>query len=275
MPKKTAFICPTCGVQHAEAASPPDLCAICADPRQYVPASGQRWTTMAALAARHRNSFRLHEDGLFGIGSEPHLAIGQRALLVRTPHGNVLWDCISLFDDATREIVAALGGIDAIAISHPHFQGSMVAWSQAFGNAPIFIHDADRAHVMRPSQAINFWTGDEREILPGLRLINVGGHFEGAAVLHWADGADGRGALLTADVVSVAMDTRYVSFLRSFPNYLPLGRASIERIATMLEKMPFERLYGGWWHSIIAEDAKGALDRSVSRYLDAIAGKYP
>lgn len=271
----TAFICATCGVQHEPAAAAPELCAICADPRQYVPASGQRWTTMAALAAAHRNSFRSHEPGLLGIGTEPHFAIGQRALLVRTPAGNVLWDCISLLDEATREIVAALGGIAAIALSHPHFHASMVEWSRAFGEAPILVHAADRDSVMRSDGNVTFWSGERCEVLDGVSLINVGGHFEGASVLHWGAGAAGRGVLLTADVVSVAMDARYVSFLRSFPNYLPLGRRSIERIARLLEPLAFARIYGGWWHSTVAGDAKAALARSAARYLDAIEGRYP
>lgn len=268
-------ICATCGVQHATSDGPPQRCAICEDPRQYVPASGPRWTTMAALAGGHRNSFRLHERGLFGIGTEPHFAIGQRAMLVRTPAGNVLWDCISLLDEATREIVSSLGGVAAIAISHPHFQGAMVEWSRAFGDAPIHVHEADRAHVMRPDGNLVFWSGTRREILDGVSLLNVGGHFEGASVLHWRDGAEGRGTLLTADVISVAMDSRYVSFLRSFPNYLPLGRASIERIVRVLDTVPFARLHGGWWHSTVRGDAKDALARSAARYLDAIEGRYP
>lgn len=62
--------------------------------------------------------------GLVGIGTEPSFAIGQRALLVRTPQGNVLWDSITLIDDATVDAVRKLGGIRAIAISHPHYYSS-------------------------------------------------------------------------------------------------------------------------------------------------------
>ncbi|HEX7388972.1 MAG TPA: MBL fold metallo-hydrolase, partial [Acidiphilium sp.] len=178
---ETAWICSTCGVQARASAEPPDICTICADPRQYVPASGQHWTTMASLASGHRNSFHRHEPGLTGIGTEPHFAIGQRALLVRTAKGNVLWDCISLLDDATREIIEALGGIAAIAISHPHFHATMVDWSRAFGDAPIYVHAADRDSVARPDRAIRFWSGATETLLDGVTLINTGGHFDGAA----------------------------------------------------------------------------------------------
>lgn len=269
----TPFICVTCGVQQGPTETPPSGCPICLDERQYVPASGQRWTSMAGLGQGHRNGFAAVEHGLLGIGTAPHFAIGQRPLLLRTSAGNVLWDCNSLFDAATHEIIAALGGVAAISISHPHFQGAMIEWAHAF-DAPVYIHDADRAYVMRPDPAIWFWSGDKCALPGGVTLINVGGHFEGATVLHWGEAAEGRGALLTADVISVAADPRQVSFLRSFPNYLPLGPRAIERIGAMLADIPFERIYGGWWHSIVPARAKSVLDLSILRYLDAIEGRY-
>ena len=68
---KAHAICHTCGVQHDAAAErPPEVCAICADARQWVPQDGQRWTTMEALRATHVNAVRRDGD-LVGIGSEP------------------------------------------------------------------------------------------------------------------------------------------------------------------------------------------------------------
>ena len=46
--------------------------------------------------------------------------------------GNVLWECVTLLDDATAEAVEALGGLAAIAISHPHYYASMVAWASCW-----------------------------------------------------------------------------------------------------------------------------------------------
>ena len=104
------FICTTCGTQHGESDQPPAECAICQDERQYLKVTGQQWTTLDKLRLTHRNSIRFEEPGLTGIGVEPHFAIGQRALFVRTAQANVLWDCLSLLDEAVVEMVRALGG---------------------------------------------------------------------------------------------------------------------------------------------------------------------
>src|SRR5437660_257308 len=164
-----AFICTACGTQYAPGEAPPAHCTICEDERQYVPPTGQSWTTLEALAARHFNSFREHEPGLIGIGSQPAFAIGQRALLVCTPHGNVLWDCISLLDAATVTLIKGLGGLAAIAISHPHFYATMVEWGRAF-DAPVLVHEDDRQWIMRPDEIVQPWSGETREVLAGVTL---------------------------------------------------------------------------------------------------------
>ena len=263
-------ICVTCGVQLAETDETPHNCPICTDERQFVGWEGQRWTTLEALQQSHRVAVRDEDAGLTGIGIEPQFAIGQRGLLIRSIGGNVLWDCMSLVDEPSLRAVKAQGGIDAIAISHPHFYGAMVEWSRAFGGAPIYLHGDDRQWVMRPDQAIMYWDGDEREIAPGLTLIRCGGHFAGSAVLHWAGGADGRGALLTGDTIQVVRDRRHVSFMRSYPNLVPLSAATVRRIAERVMPLRFERIFGGWFDLAIRRDAKAALQRSAERYLRAL-----
>ena len=166
------------------------------------------------------------KPGLIGIGTTPVFAIGQRALLLRTGAGNVLWDCISFIDDATLEIVQALGGIAAIAISHPHFYASMVEWSRAFDRAPIYLHAADKQWVVHPDTAVTFWDDQTRQLAPGVTLLRCGGHFAGGTVLHWGDGAGGKGALLSGDIVRVGPD-RKASFMRSYPDLIPLDANSV------------------------------------------------
>jgi hypothetical protein len=264
-----AFICTTCGTQYPESAQQPAGCTICQEERQYVNPLGQSWTTLATLRRTHFNAFRQHEPGLTGIGTTPAFAIAQRALLLRSDAGNILWDCISFIDDATVEIVRALGGIAAIAISHPHYYSSMVEWSRVFGNAPIHLHAADRQWVMHPDPAVRFWEGETRELAPGITLIRCGGHFAGGTVLHWAQGAGGQGALLSGDIVQVGPDKK-VSFMRSYPDLIPLDASSVQHIADVLEPWPFDPIYGAWWERVIPTGGKPAMAYSVRRYIDAV-----
>ena len=144
----------------------------------------------------HRNEVREEEPGLVGVGIEPEFAIGQRALLVETSVGNVLWDMVPLCtDDAVGEIVRR-GGAAAIAISHPHYYSGMLEWSRALGGIPILLHAADREWVLRPDPLVEYWDGEAYELPGGLTLVRLGGHFAGGTVLHWPAGAAGRGALL-------------------------------------------------------------------------------
>jgi hypothetical protein len=158
------FICTTCGTQYAESDQPPPVCTICEEPRQYVKKTGQQWTTLEKLRLTNRNSIKFKEPGLIGVGIDPQFAIGQRALFLRTPKANVLWDCPPLLDEAVVEVLQALGGVSAIAISHPHYYSSMVEWSWALGGVPLYLHAADRQWVMRPDQAIVFWEGETRTL---------------------------------------------------------------------------------------------------------------
>src|SRR5262249_22651407 len=183
-----AFICNTCGTQYAPTEKPPASCPICEDERQYVTSAGQSWTTLDVLAKRNMNAIRELEPGLIALLTFPHFGIGQRALFLRTPHGNILWDCIALVDRATIEMINAMGGIKAIAISHPHYYTTMVEWSGAFGGVPIHLHEADRKWIMRHSPSIALWKGQTKELLPGLTLICSGGHYPGGTVLHWGGG---------------------------------------------------------------------------------------
>jgi hypothetical protein len=262
-------VCTACGTSYPEAANPPARCPICEDERQFIPPGGQSWTTPVALAATHANGWRSVEPGLFEIHTEPHFAIGQRALLIRTPSGNILWDCLALIDEATVEIVKALGGLTAIAVSHPHYYTRIQDWAEAFG-APVHLHAADREWVMRGDPAIRFWEGERLTLGEGITLLRLGGHFAGGTVLHWAAGADGKGALLSGDIVQVAADTRRVSFLWSYPNLMPLSAAKVLHIASALEPWRFERVYGAFQGKEIRQNGKEAVASSAKRYVELL-----
>ncbi len=272
---ETAFICVACASQFTESASPPDRCPICEDERQYIPPEGQQWTTLEALHKSHKIIIKPEEKDLFSLNAEPKTGIGQRAFLIRTPEGNVLWDCITPLNDAAIAQINDLGGIDAIAISHPHYYSNLVDWSRAFGNAPVHLPELDRKWVMRPDPCIRFWS-DQPPILPGrLKLVQTGGHFDGYQVLHWPAGADGRGVLMAGDQPQICMDPKQVSFMYSYPNYIPLNAPTIRHIVECLEPLPFDRIYGAFFirgKGIIPTHGKEIVRRSADRYLRAIHG---
>lgn len=266
-----AYICTTCGVQYPPSAMPPEHCPICEDERQYVNAAGQSWTTPAELAATRKVDWRELEPGLFGLGATPQIAIGQRALFIAQPGGGVLWDCIPLCTPDGVDRLKAAGGVRAMAVSHPHFFSAVADWSAALGNVPIYLHEDLKPYVMLPSPNIRYWGGETHDLGHGVTLIRCGGHFKGSTALNWRDGAGGKGVLMTGDTIMVVPDRRFMSFMRSFPNLVPLNRRAVEKIVGAVEPYPFDRVYSAWWDRVCDHDAKARLHRSAERYLNAIS----
>jgi hypothetical protein len=265
------YVCATCAAQFPDADAAPELCPICTDERQYVPEDGQRWTTLAELGETHHNVVR-EDSELTGVGTEPWLAIGQRALLVPLGDQFVMWDCVTYFDDDAADEIERRGGLAAIAISHPHYYSGMADWAARFG-CPVLLHAADGRWITRPDPAIELWEGDTRTLGDDVTLVRCGGHFAGGTVLHWPGGAEGRGALLAGDIVQVIPDRAHVGFMYSYPNIIPLAEAAVQRIATALEPYPFEVIYGAWWDRLVRRDAKDVVRRSAERYTRALRGE--
>lgn len=264
----TVWICETCGVEHAH---PDGVCAICADERQWLPADGQRWTTLERLAAAgHRAQLTELEPDLFGVTVEPAVGIGHQAYLARTPVGAVLWDPNGFLDEGVVGRVRELGDVVAIAASHPHMFGVQVEWSQALNGVPVLVTAPNLEWIARRDPAIEAWRG-EMEIVPGLTLHQLGGHFKGSAVLHWRASADGAGVLLASDTIQANPDRATVTFMRSYPNRIPLSATVVGRIADAVEDLPFDRLYDNFGRTIDG-DAAGSVRRSADRYAAWVRG---
>jgi len=263
-------ICETCGTQFAASAQPPSTCPICEDERQYIGWNGQRWTTHEQLSIEH--TLRIGEDaGLLAIDMQSGFGIPQRALLLPTPAGNILWECVSLVTAQAIEKLRERGGVDRIIISHPHFYSSMVEWSDALGNVPILLNAADKAWVQRSSAMIEFWRGDELSLGNGITLVRTGGHFPGSTALHWDRGVRGQGALFVGDSPQVASDRRNVSFMYSYPNYVPMRPSYVREMRERLAHFEYDDVYGYSWGRNIIGGGKAAVIRSFERYLDAIS----
>jgi glyoxylase-like metal-dependent hydrolase (beta-lactamase superfamily II) len=262
----TIWICATCGIEHADTAMPPEHCEICEDDRQYVPRSGQRWTSQSELAVDRVGSVTELEPELYAVRVQPRVGIGQRGLLVRTPGGNLLWEPPGYLDDALVGQVRDLGGVAAISASHPHLVGAAVSWSEAFDHVPFYVNAYDRRWIRRPDPAVTLWSGTQ-PVLPGITLVQCGGHFPGSSVAHWTAGAAGLGALLTGDTLFVNTNFDAVSFMRSYPNLLPLPERLVRQIVHQIAPLAFDRLYGGFDEQVLSTGARQDVASSAERYI--------
>ncbi|MDN6161442.1 MAG: hypothetical protein L0I79_01600 [Atopostipes sp.] len=269
----TRYICTTCGVQYSEEEEPPKSCIICEDERQYVNPDGQEWTSLEKMQANpnYHNVIQKEEKNLYSIRTKDKFGIGQTAYLVQSEGFNILWDCLSLLDEATIERVSELGGIDAIALSHPHYYSTQVEWAEAF-QAPIYIHEDDQEWVMRESHWINYWSGEELKLTDYFILSRLGGHFKGGAVLNWTSGNSGKGILLSGDIIQIVPAEGWVSFMYSYPNLIPLPASKVEAIAADANTLHFDRIYNAF-HHIIVENGKESVQKSADRYIKALNGE--
>lgn len=261
--------CATCGVENE---LDDEVCAICADERQYLPPGGQRWTTSDERAAEGCEiEIGGLEPDLFGLTARPKADIGQTALLVRTPAGNLLWDVPGYLDEEAVTAVEELGGVAAIMASHPHMYGAQLQWARAFG-ATVWVSEGDRKWVRREGAEIRTWT-EPFEVLPGILAVQLGGHFPGSAVAQWSAGASGRGVLLTGDTIAAVPAAGWVSFQRSYPNRIPLSAAVVERVSSAALGLRFDRLYDNFG-GIVADSAAAAVERSAARYASWVRGDH-
>ncbi|MEO6200100.1 MAG: MBL fold metallo-hydrolase [Cryobacterium sp.] len=269
------WICEACGLEHPDSAEPPTRCAICEEERQFVPPGGQRWTTSEKLErAGTALAIAWVEPGLHRLTVTPRLAIGQQSFLLGTPEGNVLWEPPGFISAAAVSAVRELGGVVAIAGSHPHLMGASVSWSHAFGGATVYVAAADAAWSQRPDPVIRLWRGTEG-LLPGVTSVQCGGHFPGSSVLHWEQGADGRGVLLTGDTILIGPGNKTVTAMRSYPNLIPLPPRAVRTILDRLDPLAYDRLYGPFPGQVVDSGASDIVARSLARYIAWSNGDIP
>ncbi|KDQ06584.1 hypothetical protein BOTBODRAFT_39495 [Botryobasidium botryosum FD-172 SS1] len=271
---KDLLICITCGNQFpvtstADIAPAPHKCRVCEDPRQFVPATGQEWTTYQKLLdADTKNKFMPidEDDRIVRILTDPGVGISQTPIILRTPRGIAIWDCCAFLDPSTVSDILAMTSAEqpllGIFISHPHFYGSSLTWARALG-CSIYVHERDREWWLREDGLedgrVVWWNGTKLDIVEGLSVIRCGGHFDGSSVMHWdrsssKDNAAGdasaphptSGVVLCSDTFGIAPDRRTVTFLWSYPNMLPLPPQEVTKVWSALRPLQFEDAYSSW-----------------------------
>ena len=258
------IICSTCGTYYPIDAAPA-LCTICLDERQYIPPTGQSWTRPEELHRKHSSKLNKLHERLYEIEINPMFAIGQRALLVLSEKGNVLWDCIPLLDELTLEFIRSKGGLKAICFSHPHYYSNMNDWADAF-NCSVYIHENDAMHIMVKGDRIQLWKGDELQLWDGMKIMLIGGHFAGSSILH-VPFLSNQGAILCGDTLFLSPNKKHFSVLWSYPNRMPLPLSEMKRIKERLERIPFDSFYGYISIQNLYIDVKKVFEESMDRYF--------
>lgn len=248
------LVCRACGTQFPNTTT---TCHICDDPRQFVPPTGQAFTTLSSLRRTHHNEFTTSESDprLAFIETVPRFAIGQRAILITTPAGNVLWDCIALLDDET---VDRIGELKAIVISHPHYYTTFAEWAKRFG-CPVYLAAEDAEWTTIEPRHMKLITETETEILPGVKAIKLGGHFPGSLVLLFDERLFIADTIVTSpagmgdwsiDSIGAARTKppglNTFTFLWSIPNMIPLSADELARMWGVLQKYEFRATHGAF-----------------------------
>jgi glyoxylase-like metal-dependent hydrolase (beta-lactamase superfamily II) len=259
-----SIICSTCGTHYPQA-SAPETCVICLDDRQWVPQAGQSWTRPVDLLRTSSVKLNRLQDRLYEFEINPTFAIGQRAVLVLSDQGNVLWDCIPLLDEMTIEFIRSKGGLKAIAFSHPHFYSNMNEWAETF-DCPIYIHENDAEHMVYKGDHIQLWSGDEMKLWDGMKIMLIGGHFAGSSILH-VPFLSKEGTIICGDTLFLSPDRKHFSAVYSSPNRIPLPLAEMRRIEKRLGGIPFDSFYGYIRTQNLNVDVKEVLRKSFLRYV--------
>jgi glyoxylase-like metal-dependent hydrolase (beta-lactamase superfamily II) len=256
-------ICITCGTYYPTGQTP-ELCITCLDERQYIPATGQGWTTPEQLTRNHSIKVKKLQEKLYELEINPIFAIGQRALLVLSENGNVLWDCIPLLDELIIEFIKSKGGLKAIGFSHPHYYSNMNEWAETF-DCPIYIHNNDASCIVNKGRHVKLWQGDEIALWNGIRIINIGGHFAGSSILH-VPFLSTEGTIICGDTLFLSPGKKHFSVMYSYPNRMPLPLHEMQRVKKRLDSIPFDAFYGYQNLQNLTENVKEIFTESMKRY---------
>ncbi|KMQ60644.1 hypothetical protein ACM40_12825 [Chryseobacterium sp. BLS98] len=263
MKSNTLRMCTECGTQYPDS-YPGNVCIICEDERQSVPQSGQSWTTHDKLLEKHSVKIKKINDNLYEFTVNPRFSIGQRALFIISENGNIMWDCIPLLDEGVIEFIKSKGGLRKIALSHPHYYSIMRMWAETF-DCSVLIHEKDKEWVVNGGNSVEYWSGDQTELWNGLKIHNIGGHFDGSSVIEipWMNE---KGTLLIGDTMYLSPSLKHFAVMRSYPNRIPLPLSEIKKIEKRFENINFDAIYGFYSYQNVEKEAKEILRSSFSRY---------
>lgn len=262
--RKSRNICKTCGTRYHPDNFDVTKCPICLDERQFVKDGEQYWVSYDEIQQNYLIHINQLRSDVFELKMLPDFAIGQKAHLLITSNGNVLWDCLPFFDKPTADFISAKGGLKLIAISHPHFYGIMDEWAHYF-NCPIYLNSKDENWIMDNQRNIQLWNSDMIEIFPHIHIVNVEGHFPGSSVLFY-DQANKPGTIFTGDSIYLSRDKKHLSSMYSYPNLIPLKPAILFEVFARIRKLDFDSLYGAFSWQNLEKGAKSIFRHSYEKH---------
>jgi glyoxylase-like metal-dependent hydrolase (beta-lactamase superfamily II) len=213
------------------------------------------------------NSVRIGQinENVYELEITPRFAIGQRAFLIISKNGNILWDCFPLLNAPTIEFIKAKGGLRGIAFSHPHYYSNMKDWAKTF-DCPIYIHKSDEKWIMERGEKLYLWEGEELPLWDDIRMINIGGHFPGSSILH-VPFLSKEGTIFVGDTVYVSPSMKHMAVMFSYPNRIPLPKEEVRKVKKRFDKVPFDKLFGFYSYQNVTQNPKSIMEAFMNRYL--------
>jgi hypothetical protein len=113
---------------------------------------------------------------------------------------------------------------------------------------------------------IHLWQGDELALWDGIKILLIGGHFEGSTILH-VPFLSKEGTILCGDTLFLSPSKKHFSVFRSFPNRIPLSQTEILKVKQRFDSIPFDSFYGYVKTQNLHENVKPVFAESMKKYL--------
>ncbi|MBB4658403.1 hypothetical protein [Parvularcula dongshanensis] len=259
----THYACTNCGFWQAYFAPPPD-CPVCTDVRNDLPEDGWDFLPAREAEARFTGEVRQISDGFWAARTSPPLGLNGQGWLMRKDGVNVAFEGAPYYTNAMLDEIETLGGVQILAASHAHGYGALWQLQARFDPEVVAIQKDDLR--MTKAFKVTLPYDDALELLPGLTLHHVGGHYEGQAVLH----DEGAGRLFCGDVFKIDQTedgrSHAISSHKAFHKDIPLTHGELQRYRDVIAPLDFTEVCTPFEHApdVGRGACVAALDRALS-----------
>ena len=235
------WLCANCGFWQRHFEIPP-FCSLCLDARHVVPATGWSFRDVETARAQIACAWNELETGVWRFVNDPAPGIGPVGYLIQCDGCNVAFEGCGLYSEAGLEHIAAIGGVDVAAASHPHAYGALWQLQDRF-DCEVALHPADLG--WSGALRVTWPFDDTLELTPGLRLHLTAGHFAGHTVLH----DERRHILFCGDAMKFELDPEderraiAISTHKAFVRGVPLTHGELSRYRDVFGALDFDQTW--------------------------------